>query len=82
MDINGVSNITDHIFHSLITDEKLTEKIASEVLADISSDLVSIEDVKEVLQRYQQKICFEYVKIIGAYRIDLTNIDVPDLPFS
>ena len=71
-----MDNITDHIFHSLITDEKLTEKIASEVLADISSDLVSIEDVKEVLQRYQQKICFEYVKIIG------TDIDVPDLPFS
>lgn len=70
--------MTDYIFHSLITDKKLTEKIASEVLADISSDSVSIEDVVKVLQRYQQKISFEYIKVLGTTQI---IDDIPDMPF-
>ena len=71
-----MDNMTDHVFHSLITDKRITDRIAGEVLADMGSELVSLDDVKEALQRYQQKICFEYVKIIGA------DIDVQDLPFS
>ena len=73
--------MTDYIFHSLITDKKLTEKIASEVLADMSSDLVSIEDVMEVLQRYQQKISFEYIKALGTTQIKVDLDDIPDMPF-
>lgn len=73
--------MTDYIFHSLITDKKLTEKIASEVLADLSSDLVSIEDVMEVLQRYQQKISFEYIKVLGTTQIKVDLDDIPDMPF-
>ena len=73
--------MTDYIFHGLITDKKLTEKIASEVLADMSSDLVSIEDVMEVLQRYQQKISFEYIKVLGTTQIKVDLDDIPDMPF-
>lgn len=73
--------MTDYIFHSLITDKKLTEKIASDVLADMSSDLVSIEDVVEVLQRYQQKISFEYIKMLGTTQIKVDLDDIPDMPF-
>ena len=73
--------MTDYIFHSLITDKKLTEKIASEVLADMSSDLVSIEDVMEILQRYQQKISFEYIKVLGTTQIKVDLDDIPDMPF-
>ena len=73
--------MTDYIFHSLITDKKLTEKIASEVLADMGSDLVSIEDVMEVLQRYQQKISFEYIKVLGTTQIKVDLDDIPDMPF-
>ena len=73
--------MTDYIFHSLITDRELTEKIASEVLADMSNQIFNLDDVKEAIERYQQKISFEYIKVLGTTQIKVDLDDIPDMPF-
>ena len=73
--------MTDYIFHSLITDKELTEKIASEVLADMSNQIFNLDDVKEAIERYQQKISFEYIKVLGTTQIKVDLDDIPDMPF-
>jgi hypothetical protein len=65
--------MTDYIFHSLITDRKIRDRVVEDIA------LKGITEPKEILQAYQEAICFEYVKVLGATDI---HIDLADMPFN